>query len=225
MAVPAALGVPVSPGPGLPQVLARLPGWEALPSGLSPGSRQGRAVPCRARSGRAGPGQRCRPAPGTRCLPALAVSLREIHLHLAPWSWECAGQRGSPAGKRCPGLPSSSVSLQRLTGRWVKAASPGHGTRCFQVSELPPPPGAIPAQRTKRPRNQPLEQRDGKDRMGKGPSQGDGRGCVSPQRWLIAPAASTEQLCHTGGSHGARLRSTLCVPSIGLLIIVRGAGA
>lgn len=101
----------------------------------------------------------------------------------------------------------------------------------FQVSELPPPPGAIPRQpgelckHTNSPRSQLLERRDGKERMGKGPSQDDGRGCMSPQRWLIAPAASTEQLCQTGGSHGARLHTTLCIPSIGLLIAVREAGA
>lgn len=111
MAVAAALGVPVSRGPGLPQSFAKLPGWQALPLGLSPRSWGCRAVPCRGRSGRAGPRQRCRPAPGTRCTPALAVALHAIHLHLAPWNRECVGHRGSPAGKRSPGLLSSSVSL------------------------------------------------------------------------------------------------------------------
>lgn len=129
MAVAAALRVPVARGPGLPQSFAKLPGWQALPLGLSPRSWGCRAVPCCGRSGRAGPRQRCRPAPGTRCTPALAVALHAIHLHLAPWNRECVGQRGSPGGKRSPGLLSSSVSLQRLIGRWVKAASPRHGTR------------------------------------------------------------------------------------------------
>lgn len=213
MAVAAALWVPVSPGPGLPQVFAKLPGWQALPSGLSPRSRQCRAVPCPARSGRAGPGRRCRPAPGPRCTPALAVALRAIHLHLAPWNGECAGHRGSPAGKRSPGLLSSSVSLPRLTGSWVKAASPGRGTRRVQVSELPPPPGAIPGQpgehckRTNCPGSQLLQQRDGKERMGKGPSRGDSRGCMSPQRWLTAPAAAqsscVRQAARTGRDFAA----------------------
>lgn len=112
MAVAAALGVPLSPGAELPRLFAKLPVGQALPLGLSPRSWECRAVPCRARSGRAGPRQPSLPAPGTPCTPALAAALHAIHLRLlAPWSWECVGNQGSPAGKRFPGLLSSSVSL------------------------------------------------------------------------------------------------------------------
>lgn len=78
----------------------------------------------------------------------------------------------------------------------------------FQVSEQPlPPPGAIPRQpgelcEHNSPRSQLREQRHGKERLGKGPCRGDGRGCMSPQH--------REALA--GGSHGPSLHSADCSP-------------
>lgn len=117
-----------------------------------------------------------------------------------------------------------------LAGRWAKAESPRHGTCCIsgqraavttrghphtargplQANPLPQKSAARAGRR---------EKEDGR------PSWGDCRGCMSVQRWLIAPAAGTEQLCQTGGSHGARLHTTLRITSVGLLTAAQGAGA
>lgn len=79
----------------------------------------------------------------------------------------------------------------------MKAASPGHGTRGVSGQRAAAAARGHPRQpgerckRTESLGSQRLEQGDGKERMAKGPSQGDGRGCLSPQRWLIAPAQSS----------------------------------
>lgn len=112
----------------------------------------------------------------------------------------------------------------------MKAASPRHGT-CWVSGQRAAPAtrghphtarGPLQAHQLPQKSAAGAERREREDGR---PSRGDGQGCMSAQRCLIAPAASTELLCQTGSLHGARLHTTLCIRSIGLLIPERGSGA
>lgn len=91
----------------------------------------------------------------------------------------------------------------------------------FQVSELPPARGPLRARQLLQKSAAGAERWEREDGR---PSRGDGRGRMSAQRWLSAPAAGTKPLCQTGSSHGARFHTILHNGSVGLLIPARGAG-
>lgn len=112
----------------------------------------------------------------------------------------------------------------------MKAASPRHGTRWISGQRAATATQGHPLMARGPLEAHQLPQKSAagaerQERVDGRPSRGDGRDCMSLQRWLIAPAASTELLCQTGSSHGARIHTTLRIGSIGLLISARGDGA
>lgn len=151
-----------------------------------------------------------------------------MQLHLPPWDRGYVGHQGSPPGNSRPGSLSFPLSHKGLSVGGQRHRVPGTTHAVFQVSKLLLPPRAIPmwpwdrCKCTNFPRSQLPEQRDRKKKKDGRPSWGDGKGCMSAQQCLIAPAAGTERLCQTGSSHRARLHTTLRTGSLGLLIQPKG---